>query len=162
MLDRYLLSDNQRRKLKAFLEISTFKFAGPALWKRNFFWGQSRMPYKGKWGKCHYLAVNVQIYGKDDNHTMIVAWIMGNMVIIPWSYNESLPACQGTCRHHGMNLVMFFALIMVLSCHGSSHVFPNRVCRGRSTQKKTFYTRSSLSKKPLEIGASLTLFIPFP
>ena len=45
-----------------------------------------------------------KIYAKNDDHTMILVWIMENMVIIAWSCHESWRSCQETCpacRHHG-------------------------------------------------------------
>ena len=65
----------------------------------------------------HYLRKHWQTnhfqkkkHGKHDDHTMIMVWIMENMVIIPWSCHESWRPCQETwppCRHHGMIMTMF-------------------------------------------------------
>ena len=69
---------------------------------------------------------------KHDDHTMIMVWIMENVVIIPWLCHASWQSCQQTwppCRHHGMIMTMFrhdLGMIMARSFHGS-HVFPNRV-----------------------------------
>ena len=79
------------------------------------------------WQTIHFLSEK-----KHDEHTMIMVWIMENMVVTPWSCHESWLPCQETsppCRHHGMVMTMFrhdHGMIMARSWYGS-HVFPNRV-----------------------------------
>ena len=49
-------------------------------------------------------------HGKHDDHTIIMRWIMENMVIIPWSCHESWRPCWETwppCRYQGMIMTMF-------------------------------------------------------
>ena len=59
------------------------------------------------WQAIHFFQKK---HGKHDDHTMIVVWIMENMVIIPWSCHKSWQPRQETwspCRHHGMIMTMF-------------------------------------------------------
>ena len=73
------------------------------------------MPYNGIWQQLFEKTLSnnpffPQKHGKHDDHTMIMVWIMENMVIIPRSCPESWRPCQETwppCRHHGMIMTMF-------------------------------------------------------
>ena len=77
------------------------------------------------WQTTHF---SQKKYGIHDDQTMIMVWIMENMVIILWSWWP----CQETwppCRHPGMVMTMSrhdHGMIMTRSCHGS-HVFSTKV-----------------------------------
>ena len=91
------------------------------------------MVYGSNYLRKHWQTIHffLKKHGKYDYHSIIMVWIVENMVIIPSSCRESWWPCQETwppCRHHGMIMTMFrhdHGMIMARSWHGS-HVFPTR------------------------------------
>ena len=69
-----------------------------------------------QWQPLHFLSKK---HGKYDDNTMIMLWIMENMVIIPWSAMNH----DDHAKKHGRH-----AVIMAWSWRGS-HVFPTLVYR---------------------------------
>ena len=70
------------------------------------------MVYRSNYLRKHWQTILFfrKKHGKHNDHTMIIIWIMENMVIIPWSCHESWRPWQETClpcRQHGIIMAMF-------------------------------------------------------
>ena len=83
---------------------------------------QSSEPFNDVWHQIVFKKLNNEFgisHGECGDHTMMVARIMENMVIIPWIYHLSWRPCEviwPPSHHYAMIMAMFSVFSMIIDC----------------------------------------------